>query len=233
MQGVAVELGVHRHGGDPELASGADDPHGDLATVGDQDLLQHGCQCRVRAVPGERAVGDGRKPSGCRRMASGLDHRTCRRDRKYECRPARRRRPTPRPQRAGSPTTRPPGADGSTALGRRRPAPTCWCRCCSTTFPRGGGVGQAGEPRRGRRAKSLPKRGCGAEVAERRAARRAQAGWDPRPASRLGAWSSGSGSTCAGARRTRPASAMPSTAATCSPRCSPPTTGCPRAATSS
>ena len=41
VQGVAVELGVHGDGGDPELAAGADDPHGDLASVGDQDLLEH------------------------------------------------------------------------------------------------------------------------------------------------------------------------------------------------
>ena len=29
--------------------------------------------------------------------------------------------------------TRPPGGDGSTGGGTRRPAPTCWCRCCSAT----------------------------------------------------------------------------------------------------
>ena len=41
VQGVPIELGVDRDGLDAELASGADHAHGDLATVGDQDLLQH------------------------------------------------------------------------------------------------------------------------------------------------------------------------------------------------
>ena len=41
---LAVELGVHGDGLDAELACGADDAHGDLATVGDQDLLEHECQ---------------------------------------------------------------------------------------------------------------------------------------------------------------------------------------------
>ena len=51
MQRVAVELGVHGDRGDAELAGGARDAHGDLAAVGDEDPLQHGRQCRVRAVP--------------------------------------------------------------------------------------------------------------------------------------------------------------------------------------
>ncbi len=41
VQGVAVELGVHGHGGDAHLAAGADDPDGDLGAVGDQDLVEH------------------------------------------------------------------------------------------------------------------------------------------------------------------------------------------------
>ena len=50
VQRVPVELGVHGDGLDTEFASGTDDSHGDLATVGDQDLLQHGCQCRCRGA---------------------------------------------------------------------------------------------------------------------------------------------------------------------------------------
>ena len=42
VQGVAVEVGVHGDGGDAELPAGADDPDGDLAPVGDQDLGEHG-----------------------------------------------------------------------------------------------------------------------------------------------------------------------------------------------
>ena len=42
VQGVSVELGVHGHGGDAELAAGADHAHGDLGPVGDQDLGEHG-----------------------------------------------------------------------------------------------------------------------------------------------------------------------------------------------
>src|SRR5262249_9172267 len=39
---VAVELGVHGHRCDPELAACANDTHGDLTPVGDQDLGKHG-----------------------------------------------------------------------------------------------------------------------------------------------------------------------------------------------
>ena len=42
VQRVAVELRVHGHRGDAELAARADDAYGDLAPVGDQDLGKHG-----------------------------------------------------------------------------------------------------------------------------------------------------------------------------------------------
>jgi hypothetical protein len=48
VEGVPIELGVDRDRRDAELAGGPDDADGDLAPVGDQDLLQHGCQCRGR-----------------------------------------------------------------------------------------------------------------------------------------------------------------------------------------
>ena len=38
VQSVAVGLGKHRHGGDAHLLAGADDAHGDLAAVGDQQF---------------------------------------------------------------------------------------------------------------------------------------------------------------------------------------------------
>ena len=41
VQRVRVGLGVDGHGRDAELAAGADDAHGDLAAVGDEDLLEH------------------------------------------------------------------------------------------------------------------------------------------------------------------------------------------------
>ena len=41
VEGVAVEVGVDRHGGDTQFLAGTDDPDGDLAPVGDQDLGQH------------------------------------------------------------------------------------------------------------------------------------------------------------------------------------------------
>ena len=50
MEGVAVELGVDGDGGDPQLAAGADDPDGDLAAVGDQDLLEHAAPFGQTAV---------------------------------------------------------------------------------------------------------------------------------------------------------------------------------------
>jgi len=40
VQSIAIEFGIHRHGGDTHLAGGPDDPDSDLATVGDQDLCE-------------------------------------------------------------------------------------------------------------------------------------------------------------------------------------------------
>ena len=37
---VSVGVGVDRHAADAGVLARADDPHGDLASVGDQDLLQ-------------------------------------------------------------------------------------------------------------------------------------------------------------------------------------------------
>ena len=42
VEGVRVELGVDRDRGDPELAAGPDHPHGDLAAVRDEHLVEHG-----------------------------------------------------------------------------------------------------------------------------------------------------------------------------------------------
>ena len=46
MQGVAILVGVDGDGGDARVAGGADDAHGDLAAVRDQDLgdFRHGRQ---------------------------------------------------------------------------------------------------------------------------------------------------------------------------------------------
>ena len=41
VEGIAVEVGVDRDGGDAELPASADDPDGDLAPVGDHDLAEH------------------------------------------------------------------------------------------------------------------------------------------------------------------------------------------------
>ena len=104
VQGVAIELGVHGHRADAELASGAHDAHGDLAAVGDEDLLQHACQCRVRAVPGEHGGVGGterKPPEAPAAWPPGWTRRTHRRDRKHERRPAGDRRPAPRPIGAG------------------------------------------------------------------------------------------------------------------------------------
>ena len=42
MERVAVQLGVDSDRRDPELAAGSDDPHGDLAAVGHEHLVEHG-----------------------------------------------------------------------------------------------------------------------------------------------------------------------------------------------
>ena len=177
MQRVAVELGVHRHGGDAELAGRADDPHGDLTAVGDQDLLQHGCQCRCRGRTR-------RDPTSA--WPPGWTRRARRRDRQHQRRPARRPRPT-RPDRsvlvadhqtAGRGPARPP-------LGRaagREPARVA-------AVPRRAGRIRASSPGGSASPPSTPAARppastAGAEVAQRRARRRAQAGRDPRRARR-------------------------------------------------
>ena len=40
--GVAIEIAVDGDGRDAEISARTDDPHGDLASVCDQDLLEHG-----------------------------------------------------------------------------------------------------------------------------------------------------------------------------------------------
>ncbi len=42
MEGAGIGLGIDRDRLDAHVLSGADDPAGDLASVGDQDLLEHG-----------------------------------------------------------------------------------------------------------------------------------------------------------------------------------------------
>ena len=42
VEGAAIPVGVDAHGGDPELAEGAEDANRDLSPVGNQNLLEHG-----------------------------------------------------------------------------------------------------------------------------------------------------------------------------------------------
>src|SRR5580698_6378077 len=48
MQGVAIEVGVHGHRADAELAARPDDPDGDLTTICNKDLLNHAGLSSVR-----------------------------------------------------------------------------------------------------------------------------------------------------------------------------------------
>jgi hypothetical protein len=41
MQGVAIEFGIHGNGSDAHFASGSNYSNGDLATVSNEDFLQH------------------------------------------------------------------------------------------------------------------------------------------------------------------------------------------------
>ena len=127
---VPVELGVHRHGGDAELAAGADDADGDLATVGDQDLLQHGCQCRCAWWPpsATRTQGASWRRTGRTGGPSSTSPRPGART--PTCSTAPKAGPT---AACWSPITRRPAGAGSIAGGRRRPGRTCWSRCCSTS----------------------------------------------------------------------------------------------------
>ena len=42
MTGIPIGLGVHRDGVEPEFLRSSDDPHGDLAAVGDEHSLFKG-----------------------------------------------------------------------------------------------------------------------------------------------------------------------------------------------
>ena len=59
VEGITIQFAVDSDGLDSELASGPNDSDGDLSTVGDQDLLQHGWQylpngCRRRHMARSR-----------------------------------------------------------------------------------------------------------------------------------------------------------------------------------
>ena len=108
--GVAVELRVHRDGGDAELAARPHDADGDLAAVGDQDLRE---RARAPLASWRRvAVSYGPMPDPERRVrhASG-DVRVAGRDRLDEPLPPRRGSSgrTGRPRRGRRPPDRRPG----------------------------------------------------------------------------------------------------------------------------
>ena len=154
---VAIEFAVHRDGADSELAGGANDPDGDLSTVGDQDLGQHECQSCV-------------DDHSRRHLA---DHRS-------STKPAARTPicwPLPRPARAdrtvldGPPPDRWPGS-ARPSMGRARRAPTCWSRCCSAMCRRILTSSPSGSHWRPRRRAASRRGRADAEVAERSAARR-------------------------------------------------------------
>ena len=42
MQGIAIELGIHGNRRDSHFSGGTDDTNGDFASIGYQDLFQHG-----------------------------------------------------------------------------------------------------------------------------------------------------------------------------------------------
>ncbi|MPL84613.1 hypothetical protein SDC9_30578 [bioreactor metagenome] len=65
MHGVAVGGRVHRDRGDPHLAAGADHPQGDLAPVGDQDLVEHGHALTRRSSAPSRIRPACRRRRGC------------------------------------------------------------------------------------------------------------------------------------------------------------------------
>ena len=57
VQRLAVHFGVHGNGGNSHVAAGADDAHGDLAAVGDQDFVEHrGSIISRKAVPAVHAA---------------------------------------------------------------------------------------------------------------------------------------------------------------------------------
>ena len=59
---MAIGLAVHGHRGDAEIPAGADHPDRDLATVGDQDLGEHGGMV-TRRSPWEQRPAAGHCPA--------------------------------------------------------------------------------------------------------------------------------------------------------------------------
>ena len=126
VQRVAVELGVHRDRGDPELSAGTHHAHGDLAAVRDQDLLEQRSPPNrpfterriLRAVPRPQAI----PPEG----PSAFTRPVVRRARFHQPLPRRRGpgRGTGRDRRGGRPPdrrARPPRPDLGGAAGRVAP----------------------------------------------------------------------------------------------------------------
>ena len=131
--GVAVEVGVDGDAADAEVAARPDDPHRDLAPVGDQDL--RGAHLWFTGMPGDgartSATGRGRpwRAPGSPTFAGWR----------------RPDPPTPTPwrwpgtgcPRAWSwwPTTRRPGGAATTEPGWRPRVGRCWSRCSSAPSP--------------------------------------------------------------------------------------------------
>ena len=199
------------------------DADGDLAPVGDQDLLQHGCQCRWRDGPRQLpSAADGAWPPGWT-----VEH-------------VSRRRAAPTPTCWRPPLERPDRsvlvADHQTAgkgrLDRRWDAPPGANLLVSFLFrdvPADPGelmrrvaLAAVDACRRGRRRRRH------AEVAQRPARRRAQAGRDPRraPPGRTGRRRPRAQRRL-GARRRRPTRRRHRSARRARAPCSPPTTRCP------
>ena len=125
-QRARVRLRVDHHRGDPHPAAGLDDPHRDLAAVGDQDLGEHrGLRpppaARARASPAKRLAGGLRlcKPQDGRAHPGGGAER-------FRPRPPRRR--PGRGRCASSPQAPergdPPAGPSASAAWRRPPRST-------------------------------------------------------------------------------------------------------------
>ena len=76
-EGVAVRVGVHRDGADAGVLAGADHADGDLATVGDEDLLQAHARTPGSAARGPGCVPLGRLPRSEHRATDCLVHGPC------------------------------------------------------------------------------------------------------------------------------------------------------------
>ena len=187
VQRVAVEFRVDGDRRDAELAGSSRDTHRDLAAVGDEDLLQHARQCRVRAVPAEHGAQGGTErttPASPAEWPAGwfVEHVAATGSTNDDLLASASDRPNRSVLVADYQHA---GRGRRDRMWTAMPGENLLASILFHEVPiRGDGTAPSRVGRRRRRVSAIHLRTAGVEVAQRRAARRSQARRGPRPTRR-------------------------------------------------